>query len=89
VSRVVVVLEGGLVQNVYSDRSGVQVAILDNDVFGDLDPKLDLDNFIRPEFDTDLNILTEWQERKAAFLGKVDEDSREYPKWQMSERLPS
>lgn len=76
-SRVVVVLEGGLVQNVYSDRSGVQVAILDNDVFGDLDPKLDLDNFIRPEFDTDLNILTEWQERKAAFLGKVDEDSRE------------
>jgi hypothetical protein len=77
VSRVVVVLEGGLVQNVYSDRSGVQVAILDNDVFGDLDPKLDLDNFIRPEFDTDLNILTEWQERKAAFLGKVDEDSRE------------
>lgn len=75
--RVVVVLEGGLVQNVYSDRSGVQVAILDNDVFGDLDPKLDLDNFICPEFDADLNILTEWQERKAAFLGKVDEDSWE------------
>lgn len=76
-SRVVVVLEGGLVQNVYSDRSDVEVAILDNDVFGDLDPKLDLDNFVRPELDTDLNILTEWQERKAAFLAKVDEDFRE------------
>lgn len=50
-SRVVVVLEGGLVEAVYSDDPGVQVAVLDQDVFDDIEPRLDLDNFFQPQFD--------------------------------------
>ncbi len=64
-SKVVVVLEGGLVDAVYSDDPGVEVAILDQDVFDDIDAKLDLDNFFQAEFDPTLSVLQRWQERKA------------------------
>jgi len=42
-SKVVIVLEGGLVQSVYSDDKKIQVVVLDHDVYEDLYPKLDLD----------------------------------------------
>jgi hypothetical protein len=64
-SKVVVVLEGGLVDAVYSDDPGVEVAILDQDVFDDIYPKLDLDNFFQPQFDPTLSVLQQWQDRKA------------------------
>lgn len=73
-NKVVLVLEGGLVQAIYSQRDDVEVAVLDRDVFDDLDPKLDLDNFVRPEVDPDLNVLAEWRERKAAFVATVTDD---------------
>jgi hypothetical protein len=66
--KLVIVLEGGLVQSVHSDDKLVQVAILDYDVFGDNDPKLDLDNFFLPEIDPDLTVLKRWEQKKAEFL---------------------
>lgn len=73
-SKVVVVLEGGLVEAVYSDDPGVQVAILDQDVFDDIDPKLDLDNFFQPELDSALSVLQQWQDRKARHQGTARPD---------------
>lgn len=64
-SRVVIVLEGGLVQDVHSDDPNVEVAVLDHDVFEDLGQKLDLDNFFSPEFDPELAVLEAWQEKKS------------------------
>jgi hypothetical protein len=77
VNRVVIVLEGGLVQNVYSDDERVQVAILDYDVFEDQYPKLDLDNFFYPKLDSELTALKEWQQRKADFLAVHSETDKE------------
>lgn len=65
--RVVVVLEGGLVQDVHSDDPSIQVAVLDHDVFQDEDPKLDLDEFFRPHVDLDLAVLNEWKNKKTQF----------------------
>ena len=76
-SRVVVVLEGGLVQGVHSDDPDVEVAVLDNDVFQDVDPKLDLDNFFRPELDPELTVLKKWQQDKAEFLAANPENAGE------------
>ena len=76
-NRVVVVLEGGLVKNVFSDDEQVQVAILDYDVFEDQYPKLDLDNFFFPDLDLELTALKVWQQRKSEFLAihtESDED---------------
>jgi len=67
-SKVVVVLDGGLVQEVYSDDPTVEVAVLDNDSFEDVDPRLDLDNFFRPQLDPELAVLKEWRDVKEAFL---------------------
>lgn len=67
-SRVVVVLEGGLVQGVHADDPNVEVAVLDNDVFHDVEPKLELDNFFRPEMEPELTVLKKWQDNKAEFL---------------------
>ena len=76
-SKVVVVIEGGLVQTVHSDDPTVEVAVLDNDVFEDVDPKLDLDNFFRPELDPQLSVLKNWQENKAEFLAANPENTGE------------
>ena len=67
-SKVVIVLEGGLVQSVYSDDKQVQVAVLDHDVFEDLYPKLDLDAFFFPELDPELAVLKEWEQKKSEIL---------------------
>lgn len=67
-SRVIIVLEGGLVQGVHSDDPNIEVAVLDHDVFEDFVPKLDLDNFFSPEFDPELTVLEAWQEKKSQFL---------------------
>ena len=67
-SKVVIVLEGGLVQGIYSDDEHVQTAILDYDAFEDQYPKLDLDNFFYPDLDSKLNVLKEWRQRKSEFL---------------------
>jgi hypothetical protein len=75
-SKVVIVLEGGLVQSVYTDDDKVQVAVLDYDVFEDVDPKLDLDNFFSPMLDPKFEILKNWQKRKSellAILSRPDE----------------
>ena len=69
-SRVVIVLEGGLVQAVHSDDPNVEIAVLDNDVFEDSEPKLDLDNFFRPQLDPELTVITKWQATKAEFVAK-------------------
>ena len=76
-SKVVVVLEGGLVQEVHSDDPNVEVAVLDNDAFQDVEPKLDLDNFFHPELDTELAVLKKWQEHKADFLATNPENAGE------------
>lgn len=76
-SRVVVVLEGGLVEAVYSDDPGVQVAVLDQDVFDDIEPRLDLDNFFQPQFDPTLSVLKQWQDRKARYQGTMRPDDGE------------
>lgn len=76
-NRVVIVLEGGLVQNVYSDDEQIQVAILDYDVFEDQYPKLDLDNFFYPKMDSELTALKEWQQRKSEFLAIHPESEKE------------
>ena len=76
-SKVVIVLEGGLVQSVHSDDNRVQVAVLDYDIFEDIDPKVDLDDFSTPEHDQELTVLRKWQERKAEFLAaypRTDEE---------------
>ncbi len=74
-SRVVIVLEGGLVDGVYSDDPEVQVAVLDRDVFDDMEPKFDMDNFFQPEVDSDLSVYRQWQERKARYYeGRQPED---------------
>ena len=67
-SKVVIVLEGGLVQSVHSDDERVQVAVLDHDIFEDIDPKVDLDGFFTPELDPELIVLRKWQKKKAEFL---------------------
>jgi hypothetical protein len=66
-SKVVIVLEGGLFQSVYSDDKQVQVAVLDHDVFEDLYPKLDLDAFFFSEFDPELAVLKDWEKKKSEF----------------------
>ena len=66
--RVGIVLEGGLVQNIFSDYEQIQVAILDYDVFEDQYPKLDLDNFFYPNLDSELTAMKEWQQRKSEFM---------------------
>jgi hypothetical protein len=66
-SKVVIVMEGGLVQSVYSDDKQVQVAVLDHDVFEDLYPKLELDAFFFSEFDPELAVLKEWEKKKSKF----------------------
>ena len=75
-SKVVIVMEGGLVQSVYSDDEQVQIAVLDHDVFEDFYPKLDLDAFFFPELDPELAVLKEWQQKKAAFLATYREPDR-------------
>jgi hypothetical protein len=67
-SRVVVVLEGGVVQAVYSDEPGVQVATLDCDVFEDFYPRFYIDEFFEPELDPALSVLREWEDKKARYL---------------------
>jgi hypothetical protein len=67
-SRVVVILEGGVVQAVYSDEPGVQVATLDYDVFEDLHLRFYDDEFFEPEFDPALNALRKWEDDKARYL---------------------
>ncbi len=67
-SRVVVVLEGGVVQAVYSDEPGVQVATLDYDVFEDFYPRFYVDEFLEAELDPTLTALQEWEEKKADYL---------------------
>ena len=47
-SKVIIELEGGLIQAVYSDDKQVQVAVLDHDVFEDLHPKLDIGWLLLP-----------------------------------------
>lgn len=74
-SKVVVVLEGGLVQAVYSDEPGIEVAILDHDIFEDIEPKLDLDNFFQAEVDSTLAVLREWQEKKASYLANESQNN--------------
>lgn len=76
-SKIAIVLEGGLVQEVHSDDPNVEVAVLDHDVFEDFDPKLDLDSFFSPEFDPELVVLEAWQEKKSQFLiehPQIEED---------------
>jgi hypothetical protein len=75
--KVIIELEGGLVQAVYSDDKQVQVAVLDHDVFDDQEPKLDLDGFFFPELDPELAVLKRWQQRKSEYLAaypQLDED---------------
>lgn len=67
-SKVVIELEGGLVQSVYSDDKKIQVVVLDHDVYEDLYPKLDMDVFFIPEFDPELAVMEAWKEKKAAFM---------------------
>lgn len=76
-SKIVVVTEGGLVQGVHSDDPNVEVAVLDNDVFEDVDPKLDLDNFFRPQLDPEMTVLKNWQEKKAEFLAATSNNAGE------------
>lgn len=66
-NKVVIVLEGRLIQSVYSDDEQVRVAVLDYDAFEDIYPKLDLDNFVFSEVDPELAVLKEWQQRKSDF----------------------
>ena len=67
-SRVVVVLEGGVVQAVYADKPGVQVATLDYDVFEDFHPRFYTDEFCESELDPDLTALRKWEDEKARYL---------------------
>ena len=67
-SRVVVILEGGVVQAVYSDEPGVRVATLDYDVFEDLYPRFYDDEFFESEFGPALNALREWEDAKTRYL---------------------
>ena len=67
-SRVVVVLEGGVVQAVYADEPGVQVATLDYDVFEDFHPRFYTDEFCESELDPDLTALRKWEDEKARYL---------------------
>jgi hypothetical protein len=67
-SRVVVVLEGGVVQAVYADEPGVQVATLDYDVFEDIHPRFYADEFIESELDPNLTALRKWEGEKARYL---------------------
>jgi hypothetical protein len=76
-SKVVIVLEGGLVQSVHSDDKRVQVAVLDYDVFEDQDPRLDLDNFFQPQIDPQFAVLKRWKERKAEFLAAYPQTDEE------------
>ncbi len=76
-SKLVIVLEGGLVQEVHSDDPNVEVAVLDHDVFEDSVPKLDLDNFFRPQLDPKLTVLKKWQDRKAEFLAANPQTAEE------------
>jgi hypothetical protein len=76
-TKVIIELEGGLVQAVYSDDKKVEVAVLDHDVFEDLYPKLDLDAFFSPELDPKLAVLKSWQQKKSEYLAvyrQLDED---------------
>ena len=67
-SKVVIVLEGGLVQSVYSDDKQVQVAVLDHDIFEDLYPKIDFDALFFSELDQELAVLKEWEQKKSEVL---------------------
>jgi hypothetical protein len=67
-SKVVVVLEGGVVQAVYSDEPEVHVATLDYDVFEDFHPRFYVDEFLEAELDPTLNSLREWEDKKARYL---------------------
>ena len=67
-SKVVVVLEGGLVQAVHSDDPTIEFAVLDYDTFEDQYPRLDFGGFCKVEPDPDLTVLKTWQEAKAEFL---------------------
>jgi hypothetical protein len=74
---VVIVLEGGLVQGVYSDDKRVQVAVLDHDVFEDLYPKLNLDAFFMPQPDPEFAVLKRWQQKKSEFLAAYPQPEEE------------
>jgi hypothetical protein len=67
-TKVIIELEGGLVQAVYSDDKKVEVAVLDHDVFEDQEPKLDLDSFFLSELDPELAVLRRWQKKKSEYL---------------------
>lgn len=67
-SKVVVVLEGGVVQAVYSDEPGVQVATLDYDVFEDFHPRFYVDEFFEPDYDPGLSVLRKWEDEKRRYL---------------------
>jgi hypothetical protein len=76
-TKVIIELEGGLVQAVYSDDQKVEVAVLDHDGFADLYPKLDLDSFFLSELDPELAVLKRWQQKKSEYLAvdpQLDED---------------
>jgi hypothetical protein len=76
-TKVIIELEGGLVQAVYSDDKQVQVAVLDHDVFEDLYPKLDLDSFFFSELDPELAVLKRWKQKKSEYLAsypQLDEE---------------
>jgi len=76
-SKVVIVLERGLVQFVYSNDRRIQVAVLDYDVFEDIEPKLDLDSFFFTVFDPELTVLKEWQRTKSDFLAEYGQSGEE------------
>jgi hypothetical protein len=76
-TKVVIELEGGLVQAVYSDDKQVQVAVLDHDVFEDQEPKLDLDAFFSPELDPALAVLKRWHKKKSEFLAAYPQPEEE------------
>jgi len=76
-SKIVIVLEGGLVQFVYSNDRRIQVAVLDYDVFEDIEPDLELDSFFFPEFDPELTVLKEWQRKKSDFLAEYGQSWEE------------
>jgi hypothetical protein len=67
-TKVIIELEGGLVQAAYSDDKKVEVAVLDHDVFEDQEPKLDLDNFFLSELEPELALLKRWQQKKSEYL---------------------
>jgi hypothetical protein len=71
--KVVVVLEGGLVQAVYSDTPDVEVAVLDYDTFEDIEPRFESNNFFRPELDLEMKALGDWKTATARYFEQIAE----------------